>query len=169
MTPSFSKTYIIFKSCILFPSWYLVIFTSKYFYNKNFQVLSCCCFSVSGKTGRPARSTGACVRTCTLVHVCRPTAGSTDRLQCCSRVFWVDRPVDRLQKTVFLFRGRSTRAVDPSPTATASRADGRPDRSTARPAEPQRLFPLLCYSEICFLDCFLADFFWVFGDLFQSK
>ena len=50
-------------------------------YFQKFQVLVSCCFSVSGKTGRPDRSTGACVRTCTLVHVCRPTAGSTDCLQ----------------------------------------------------------------------------------------
>ena len=111
------------------------------------------CFRQNRPTGPVDR------RLCQDVHACACLSADrrVDRLSAvCSRVFWVDRPVDRLQKTVFLFRGRSTRAVDPSPTATASRADGRPDRLTAKPAEPQRLFPLLCISEICFGRFFLS-------------
>ena len=118
---------------------------------------------------RQDRPTGTCTghaRLC--MSVGRPP-GSTDCLQVCSRVFWVDRPVDRLQKPVFLFRGRSTRAVDPSPTATASRADGRPDRSTARPAKCQRLFPLLCISEICFCNLFWQTFSELLEIFFRSN
>ena len=161
-------------SCLhhVYLSFYNMILNS-YTYKIFLQQISKFClaavFSVSGRTGRPARSTGACVRTCTLVHVCRPTAGSTDCKQSCSLVFWVDRPVDRLQKIVFSCRGRSTGLVDRSPTASASRANGRPDRSTARPAKCQRLFPLWCNLKICFYKSILADLFRFFGDLFQIK
>ena len=116
MTPSFTKTYIIFKSCILFSSWYLDTLYFKIFFKiKNSK--SCCYFSVSGLTGRPARSTGASIRTCTFVHVCRPTA-RVDRLTAVALGFSGSTArVDRPQNTSFSLRGRSTRPVDPSPTA----------------------------------------------------
>ena len=147
----------------------LSFLTSKTFLQKSPKFRPAADFSVSGLTGRPARSTGASTRTCTLVHVCRPTA-PVDRLKAGhSRVFWVDRPVDRLQKPVFLFIGRSTRPVDRSPTATATQADGRPDRSTAKPAEPQRLFPLLSISEICFCNLFWQTFSGFLENFFRSN
>ena len=77
--------------------------------------------------------------------------------------------VDRLQKPVFLFIGRSTRPVDRSPTATASKADGRPDRSTAKPAKAQRLFPLLCNSKICLFNLFWQTFSEVLEIFFRTN
>ena len=149
---------ILFKSCMYTLSSMIL----SYPYFKMFlQIIPSsvsCCISVSGKTGRPDRSTGACIRTCTLVHVCRPTAGSTDWKQFCSRVFWVDRLVDRLQKTVFHFRERSTERSTRAQRLLASRADGRPYRSTARPAKCQRLFPLWCNLNSVFLICFWQTF-----------
>ena len=111
------------------------------------------------RTGRPELIS----RTCTLVHVCRPTA-RVDRLSAGLLSGFLGRPPGRPpSETCVSFRGRLTRPVDPSPTATASRADGRPDRSTARPAKPQRLFPLLCISEICF-----CNLFWqIFSELLE--
>ena len=114
------KVYILFTPCITI--FYNMIL--NYIYLQNYlqkfpssKFLLIFCFRLDRPTGPVDRHLH---RTCTLVHVCRPTA-RVDRLSAvCSRVFWVDRPVDRLQKPVFLLRGRSTRAVDPSPTATAS-------------------------------------------------
>jgi len=97
----------------------------KIFYkNSKFWFLAVFLFQArpADRTGRPELVS----RTCTLVHVCRPTVGSTDWKQFCSRVFWVDRPVDRLQKTVFLFRGRSTRAQRLLPAGRTADRTGRP-------------------------------------------
>ena len=144
--------------CILSLACYLVFFLiSKHIYkNSKF----CCCFSVSGETGRPARSTGDSTghaRLC--MSVGRPS-GSTDWKQCCSRVFWVDRQVDRLQKTVFSFRGRSTgRSTQAQRLLPAGRTADR----TGRPLGLQS-------SNGSFLFCvFLKSVFVIcFGRLFLS-
>ena len=158
MTPTSYKMNILFKSCMYTISSIILSYPYSKMILQKIPSSVLCCFSVSGKTGRPDRSTGACIRTCMLVHVCRPTAGSTDCKQFCSRVFWVDRPVVRLQKTVFYFRGRATGRSTRAQRLLASRADGRPYRSTARPAKCQRLFPLWCKSEICFYNLFWQTF-----------
>ena len=158
MTPTSYKMNIMFKSCMYTISSMILSYPYSKTILQKIPSSVLCCFSVSGKTGRPARSTGACIRTCTLVHVCWPTAGSTDCKQFCSRVFWVDRTVDRLQKTVFPFRGRSTERSTRVQRLLASRADGRPDRSTARPAKCQRLFPLWCNLKSVFVICFWQTF-----------
>ena len=141
-------------------AWYLAIFTSKCFTKIPSSVS--CCFSVSARTtdrtGRPELVS----RTCTLVHVCRPTVRSTDWKQFCSRVFWVDRPVDRLQKTVFHFRGRSTERSTRVQRLLASRAGGRPDQSTARPAKSPTTLSSLVQSEICFWQTF-SEFLEIFS------
>ena len=137
---------------------------------KKFQVLEIYCFSVSGKTGRPARSTGACVWACTSVHVRRSTAGSTDWEQVCSRVFWVDRPVDRQKETVFLLKRTVDPAVDRSSTALCQQGDGWPDRSTVRPAKcPTALSSLVQFWNLFLGLFFLADFFWVLWIFFRSN
>ena len=129
----------------------------------------CCCFSVSGLTGRPARSTGASIRTCTFVHVCRPTA-RVDRLKAVALGFCGSTARSTAQrKLCFLLEDgrpdRSTRAQ----RLFASRAGGRPARSTARPAKCQRLFPLLCNFEICLFNLFWQTFSEVLEIFFRAN
>ena len=162
MTSSFTKTYIMFRSCIYTLSSLLLTFLYfKTFFTKFSKFKNPADFSVSGLTGRPARSTGASIRTCMFVHVCRPTA-RVDRLKAVALGF---SGSTARRKLCFLLEDgrpdRSTRAQ----RLFASWAGGRPARSTARPAKAQRLFPLLCNSEICFLDCF----FWqTFSGFYRS-
>ena len=138
------KTCLYTISCIILSYMYFKISLQKFPTSKNLPVV---CF----RQVRPTdRSTGACVRTCT---VCA----------CLS----VDRPVDPTVNSLLsgcLGRppsrppegncGLTKRSVDPavdrSPTALCQQGDGRPARSTAKPAEAQRLFPLWCNSENCF-------------------
>ena len=133
------KVYILFTPCIT------IFYNMKlnYIYLQNYlqkflssKFLLIFCFRLDRPTGPVDRHLH---RTCTLVHVCRPTA-RVDRLSGGLLLGFLGRPPGRPpSETCVSFRGRSTQAVDPSPTATASRADGRPDGSTAKPAEPQRL------------------------------
>ena len=86
------------------------------------------------RPGRPAPAQD--MHACACLSADRP-GRPTDCQQVCSRVFWVDRPVDRLQKLVFLLEdgrpepngycqqgGQSTGRVDrqacKSPTALSS-------------------------------------------------
>jgi len=161
-----------FISCLYhvflsFQAWYLVKISYKIIL-QNFPSPFPGSFSVSGWTGRPDRSTGSCVQD---VHACACLSADrpADRLKAvCSRVFSVGRPVDRLCKTMFPSWGRSTGRSTRAQRLYASKADGRPDRSTAKPAKPQRLFPLWWFSEICFLICFCSRFSWSFRDLFWT-
>ena len=83
------------------------------------------CMSVGRPTGRPTESS------LLSGFLGRPT-GRPPSKNCVSFL----RTVDRL--------------VDPSPTALCQQGGRPPDRSTVKPAKPQRLFPLWCNSEICF-------------------
>ena len=118
MTLSFTNLNIMFRSCIYTLSSLLLTFLYfKTLFTKFSKFKNPADFSVSGLTGRPARSTGASVWTCTFVHVCRPTA-RVDRLSAVALGFSGSTArVDRPQNTSFCLRGRSTRPVDPSPTA----------------------------------------------------
>ena len=144
-------------------AWYLAIFTSKIFYkNSKFRFLLFFCFRQDRPTGPvdwslyPGRA-----RLCTSVG--RPPGRPTE---CSLLSGFMGRPPGRPPAEHFVsFWGRSTRAQ----RLFASRADGRPDRSTARPAKSPTALSSLVQSEICFCDLFLADFFWVFRELFQIK
>ena len=134
------------------------IYLQKYFTNFSKSKISSQ-FSVSGWTGRPDRSTGSCVLD---VHArARLSVGRpADRPKTSALCFLsVGRPADRLYKTVFPSLCRSADRSTRAQRLYASRADGRPGRSTAKPARAQRLFPLWCKSEICFYTVFVADFF----------
>ena len=153
----------------IYPSlaWYLAIYTSKYFTNPPVQ--NSWLFFYSGKTGRPDRSTGACIQD---VHACACLSADrpVDRLKAvCSRVFSADRIGRPPSENCVSFLRTVDRAVDPSPTASCQQG-GRPTGPVDRQAckAPTALSSLV-QSEICFCDLFLADFFWVFGDLFQIK
>ena len=89
-------------------------------------------FSVSGWTGRPDRSTGSCVRTCTLVHVRRPTDRTTGRKQIAHYFLSVGRTVDRPKVSALCFLSGG-RPVDPSPTAICQQG-GRPTGTVDRQA-----------------------------------
>ena len=164
------KFYILFTPCItIFSAWYLATYTYKnilqIFPSPKFPLS----FSVSGWTGRPDRSTGSCVQD---VHArARLSVGRpVDRPKTSALCFLsVGRPVDRLYKTVFPSLCRSTGRSTRAQRLYASRADGRPGRSTAKPASCQRLFPLWWKSEICFYTVFVADFFWVLWIIFWSN
>ena len=160
MTLSFTKVYIsCLKSCILLLAWYLVFFTSKHFY-KIFPKSGTCCFSVSDKTGRPAWSTGACTRTCTLVHVCRPTAGSTDWMQSALGFSGsTARSTARRTLCFFLEDGRPSGRPESNGSLPAGLAADR----TGRPSSLQK-------SNGSFLFCvFLKSVFIIcFGRLFLS-
>ena len=113
--------------CIILSYKYLKIFFTKI---SNSKILPVFLFQVDRPT---ARSTGACVRTCTFVHVCRST-GPVDRLKAGhSRFVWVDRTVDRQKETVFPQRGRSTGRSSGAQRLFASKA------TVDRPGRPPSL------------------------------
>ena len=105
-------------------------------------------------------------KTCTLVHVCRPTA-QVDRLSAGLLSGFLGRPPGSTafrNLCFFLDDGRPERS-----TRAQRLLPGRPDRSTGRPTKCQRLFPFLCNSEICFLNLFLQTFSDVLVNFFRSN
>ena len=143
MTLSFTNIYIMFK-IMYTPSSMILSFLYFKTFLQNFPKvwhLLFSCFRQDRPTGPVDRRLYQDVHACARLSADR----RVDRLNAvCSRVFWVDRP----QNTLFLFRGRSTERSTRVQRLLASRAGGRPDRSTARPAKLQRLFPLWCLSLI---------------------
>ena len=126
MTLNFTNIDIMFRSCMYTLSSMLLSFPYfKIFFTKisKFQILLFFLFQADRPTGTVDR------RQCQDVHVCarlsvdrpgRPTESS------CSRVFWVDRPVDRKKEAVFCLLGRSTRANGSLPAELAVDRPGRP-------------------------------------------
>jgi len=167
--PKFYKINIMFRSCLYTPTSMLLKFvqTQNYFtkFSKSEKILFFL-FQADRPTGPVDRRQSQDVHVCVRLSVDRP---GRPTVSSCSRVFWVDRPGRPPEENYVFFFGRSTRPVDRSQRLFASWAGGRPARSTAKPATAQRLFPLLCNSEICFSDCFLADFFRVFQVFFRAN
>ena len=160
MTPNFYKMYIMFKSCMfILPAWYLVSYSIKnilqIFPKQKFPSVFLFQAGSADRYGRPDPVS----RTCTLVHVCRSTRPVARPANPNSLLISVGRPVDRQLIILFPSWGRSTGRSTRAQWLYASSADGRPGRSTAKPASCQRLFPLWWNSEICFRTVFVADFF----------
>ena len=153
-----NEYHILIKYVYLF-SIILSYFTSKYFLQQKFQVLSLLlffCFRQDRPTGPVDRHLH---RTCTLVHVCRPTA-RVDRQSAGLLSDFLGRPPGRpLSETCVSLQRTVDRTGRPEPNGYCQqgrRPTGPVDRQACK--MPTALSSLL-QSEICFKICFWQTFF----------
>ena len=159
--------YLVYISCIsIYPAWYLVKFSYKN-YSENFQSPKMPLYFLfqaepADRTGRPDPVSGR-ARLCTSDG--RPTGRPAE-----NRLLTVFcRSAERSTDQKFLLSvfcrtaDRSTRAQ----RLYASRADGRPGRSTAKPARaPTALSSLVIFWKTVFRTFWVADFLDLLGTYF---
>ena len=143
-----------FRSCMYTLSSMLLNFPYlKTIFTKFFKkILLFFCFQAARPTGTVDRRQCQDVHTCARLSVDRPGRPTESS---CSRVFWVDRPIDRQKRAVLCLLGRSTRPNGSLPAELAVDRPGRPPSLL----QPNGSFLFCAILKSVFLDCFLADFF----------